>query len=395
MHTIQEQEARYMINTYNRRPEKNLLLVRGQGCLVWDEAGREYLDFVGGLAVNVVGHCHPAVVRAVQEQAAALIHTSNLYYTGPQVELARVLVERSCVDRVFFANSGAEANEAAIKLARKYGRGRYKIIAAHRSFHGRTLAALSATGQPKYRQGFEPLVAGFNFAQFNDLASFERLMDQETAAILVEPVQGEGGVYAAEGSFLSGLRELCDRYQALLIFDEVQCGLGRTGKLWAYERWGAQPDIITAAKGLGGGLPIGVMLARERAAAAFQPGDHASTFGGNPVACAAARAVLDILLEPSFLEQVNEKALFWKEELARLAAAYPALIKESRGAGFITALELAAPLAQQVQSRCQEKGLLLNAIGDHILRFLPPLVVTREQLEIGRKIIDQVFSDLG
>lgn len=391
---LQEQEARYIINTYNRQPGKTLLIERGEGALVWDDTGRQYLDFVGGIAVNVLGHCHPAVVKAIKEQAARLLHASNLYYTGPQIELARLLVENSCAGRVFFANSGAEANEAAIKLARKYGRGRYKMVAAYRSFHGRTLGALSATGQQKYHKGFEPLVEGFSFAHFNDLASFAGLIDEQTAAVMIEPVQGEGGVYVAEAAFLRGLRDLCDRYGALLIFDEVQCGMGRTGKLWAYEHWGVEPDIITAAKGLGGGLPIGAMMAREEVAAAFQPGDHASTFGGNPVACAAARAVLETLLEPSFKAEVVARAQIWNEKLERLAAAHPDLIAEKRGMGFMNGLELKEPLAQEAQRRCQELGLIVNAAGERVIRLLPPLIATEQQLDQAAEILDQVCRAL-
>ena len=391
---LQEQEARYIINTYNRQPGKTLLIERGEGALVWDDTGRQYLDFVGGIAVNVLGHCHPAVVKAIKEQAARLLHASNLYYTGPQIELARLLVENSCAGRVFFANSGAEANEAAIKLARKYGRGRYKMVAAYRSFHGRTLGALSATGQQKYHKGFEPLVEGFSFAHFNDLASFAGLIDEQTAAVMIEPVQGEGGVYVAEAAFLRGLRDLCDRYGALLIFDEVQCGMGRTGKLWAYEHWGVEPDIITAAKGLGGGLPIGAMMAREEVAAAFQPGDHASTFGGHPVACAAARAVLETLLEPSYTAEVAAWAQIWNEKLERLAAAHPDLIAEKRGMGFMNGLELKEPLAQEAQRRCQELGLTVNAAGERVIRLLPPLIATEQQLDQAAEILDQVCRAL-
>jgi acetylornithine/N-succinyldiaminopimelate aminotransferase len=392
--TIQEQEAKYIIDTYNRRPEKNLLLARGEGALVWDEAGREYLDFVGGLAVNVLGHCHPAVVEAICDQAARLIHTSNLYYTVPQVELARLLVEHSPAGRVFFANSGAEANEAAVKLARKADPRRYKIVTAHRSFHGRTLAMITATGQPKYRQGFEPLPEGFAYADFNDAASFRDAVDDTTAAIMIEPVQGEGGVHVAGGAFLRELRELCDEAGILLIFDEVQCGMGRTGKLWAFEHWGAAPDILTAAKGLGGGLPIGVMLATAKAAAAFKPGDHASTFGGNPVACRAALAVLGVLLAEPFLAEVAEKGRFWAEGLHGLVKAFPGLAGEVRGLGLISALELKSPLAGVVQAACQAGGLLVNAIGDTTLRFLPPLVVTEAQLEKGLAILRQSFAEL-
>jgi predicted acetylornithine/succinylornithine family transaminase len=393
MTSVEELEAKYMINTYNRQQDRTPVLVRGVGCRVWDDRGREYLDFVGGLAVNLLGHCHPRVVEAIRRQAGELLHASNLYYTRPQAELAQVLVEHSAAGRAFFANSGAEANEAAIKLARKYHHPRrYKIITAQRSFHGRTLATVTATGQPKYQQGFAPLPEGFLHACFNDLASFEQLVDGETAAIMIEPVQGEGGVHVAAPSFIRGLRELCDRSGALLIFDEVQCGLGRTGKLWAYEHWGVSPDILTAAKGLGGGLPIGAMLARSEVAAAFKPGDHASTFGGNPVASQAALAVLEVLLEDSFLEEVRQKGGLFMAGLQRLASLFPALVKEARGLGFMAALELHEPLAGAVQQRCQDRGLLVNAIGDHILRFLPPLIAGEAELEQALAILEEVLS---
>lgn len=398
MSSIQEQEGSYIINTYNRQTGVNLLLVKGEGALVWDEQGRRYLDLLSGLAVNAVGHCHPQVVKAIQEQAAELIHTSNLYYTAPQVELARMLVEHSFAGRVFFANSGAEANEAAIKLTRKYaglryGPGRFYIITAERSFHGRTLATVTATGQQKYHRGFEPLVEGFRYATFNDLDSFTRLVDKQSAGIMIEPVQGEGGVYPSDERFIRGLRELCDREGLLLIFDEVQCGMGRTGRLWAYENYGVEPDIITVAKGLGGGLPIGAMLAREGVESAFKPGDHASTFGGNPVVCRAAMAVLNILLEEPFLKQVREKGELFKGGLLRLAEKYPGLIREVRGLGLMLALELAAPLASPVQRCCQERGMLINAIGENIIRFLPPLVITAEQLEQALRGLEQVLKE--
>ena len=395
MAAVEELEARYIMNTYNRQEDRTLVLVKGAGSRVWDNKGKDYLDFVGGLAVNILGHCHPDVVAAICFQAGELIHASNLYYTRPQAELARVLVEHSAGDRGFFANSGAEVNEAAIKLARKfhYPR-RYKIITARRSFHGRTLATVAATGQQKYQQGFAPLPDGFSYARFNDLASFEELVDGETAAIMIEPVQGEGGIHVAAPDFIRGLRELCDRTGLLLIFDEVQCGLGRTGRLWAYENWGAAPDIFTTAKGLGGGLPIGAMLARSGVAEVFKPGDHASTFGGNPVACRAALAVLELLLKDSFLEQVRNKGSLFMAGLRRQVTLFPGLVREARGLGLMAALELREPLAGAAQQRCQERGLLVNAIGDNILRFLPPLIALEEELEQALAILEQVLSGL-
>ena len=395
MMSVEELDARYIINTYGRTKERTLFLERGEGAYVWDDQGKRYLDLVGGLAVNLLGHCHPAVVEAVCNQARELIHVSNLYYTRPQAELARVLVENSAGERAFFANSGAEANEAALKLARKYHHpGRYKVITAVNSFHGRTLATVTATGQEKYHQGFEPLPAGFSYGRFNDLASFEELVDGETAAIMIEPVQGEGGIYVAEEAFIRGLRELCDREGLLLIFDEVQCGLGRTGKLWAYEHWGVKPDLLTTAKGLGGGMPIGVMLAGAKVAETFQPGNHASTFGGNPVACRAALAVLEIILQENFLDEVQEKSALFMNGLEKLASSFSGRVKETRGLGMMAALELAVPLAVPAQRGCQEKGLLVNAIGERILRFLPPLNVTGEELEQALAILEEVLAGL-
>ncbi len=395
MTAVEQLEARYIMNTYNRQEDCTLFLVKGEGCRVWDNKGKDYLDFVGGLAVNLLGHCHPDVVAAICSQAGELIHASNLYYTRPQAELARILVEHSAGDQVFFANSGAEANEAAIKLARKYHHpGRHKIITARHSFHGRTLATVTATGQRKYQRGFAPLPDGFSYALFNDLASFEQLVDRETAAIMIEPVQGEGGIHVAAPAFIRGLRELCDRTGMLLIFDEVQCGLGRTGRLWAYEHYGAAPDIFTTAKGLGGGMPIGAMLARSGVAEVFKPGDHASTFGGNPVACRAALAVLNILLKESFLEQVHEKGRFFMAGLRRLGSSFPDLVGEVRGLGLMAALELREPLAGPAQQSCQEKGLLVNAIGDKILRFLPPLIAAEAELDQALAILEQVLAGL-
>ena len=395
MTAVEQLEARYIMNTYNRQEDCTLFLVKGEGCLVWDNKGKDYLDFVGGLAVNLLGHCHPDVVAAICSQAGELIHASNLYYTRPQAELARILVEHSAGDQVFFANSGAEANEAAIKLARKFHHpGRHKIITARHSFHGRTLATVTATGQRKYQRGFAPLPDGFSYALFNDLASFEQLVDRETAAIMIEPVQGEGGIHVAAPAFIRGLRELCDRTGMLLIFDEVQCGLGRTGRLWAYEHYGVAPDIFTTAKGLGGGMPIGAMLARSGVAEVFKPGDHASTFGGNPVACRAALAVLNILLKESFLEQVHDKGRFFMAGLCRLVSSFPDLVGEVRGLGLMAALELREPLAGPAQQSCQEKGLLVNAIGDKILRFLPPLIAAEAELDQALAILEQVLAGL-
>ncbi|NLM46530.1 MAG: acetylornithine transaminase [Firmicutes bacterium] len=388
-----ELAANYIMNTYNRPPETTLYLTHGRGPYVFDEHGKRYLDFVSGLAVNSLGHCHPHVVEAICKQAEQLMHASNLYFTEPQARLAKRLVENSCADKVFFCNSGAEANEAAIKLARKYGKkyrhpDAHEIITATRSFHGRTLAAVTATGQPKYHQGFEPMVSGFRYAEFNNLTSFAGLVTEKTCAIMVEPVQGEGGVYPATAEFLQGLRNLCDKYGLLLIFDEVQCGMGRTGKLFAYEHYGVEPDVFTLAKALGGGLPIGVMAARDRAADIFVPGDHASTFGGNPVVCAAANAVLDLLTAEGFLENVARLGAYFCRRLLELKL--PGLV-EVRGLGLMIGAEFDGDAAR-VAGLCQEKGLLVNCIGGKILRFLPPLIATPAEVDEALAILQEACA---
>jgi len=390
---IKTLEKKFIINTYNRKPESTVLIKRGEGVYVWDELGNRYLDFVSGLAVNSLGHCHPAVVEAVCRQAEKLLHTSNLYYTEPQVRLAEVLVRHSVADKVFFCNSGAEANEAAIKLARKYGKqkrgaGTHEIITAERSFHGRTLAAVTATGQPKYHQGFEPMVSGFRYGRFNDLESFAALVNERTCAILVEPLQGEGGVYPADAEFLAGLRRLCDEHGLLLIFDEVQSGIGRTGRLFAYEHFAVEPDAFTLAKALGGGLPIGALCVRGEAADCFVPGDHASTFGGNPVACAAALAVLDVVLGDGFLAHVEQMGDYLMTGLRQLRS--PA-VTGPRGLGLMVGLEVNGDGGALV-AYCQERGLLLNCIGGHVLRFLPPLIVEREHLDAAVTLLAQALQ---
>ena len=397
---LKNEEGKFIINTYNRQPDFTLLITRGKGTLVWDENGKAYLDFVGGLAVNALGHVHPSVIEAAWEQMNKVIHTSNLYYSEPQVKLARCLVENSPADRVFFCNSGAEANEAAIKLARKYsklylGSEKFEIITALNSFHGRTLATVTATGQEKFQKGFEPLPPGFRYARFNDLDSFRAQLNDSTCAIMVEPVQGEGGVHVAAADFIVGLRRLCDENGILLIFDEVQCGTGRTGKLLACEHYGVQPDIFTLAKALGGGFPIGAMLCREKVAAGFSPGDHASTFGGNPVACAAALAVMQEILQEGFLDNVIIKGNYFQDKLRLLKEKFSGVIVEIRGKGLIIGMELKEK-GSAVQRSCQEKGLLVNCIGDRVLRFLPPLNVSRDELdealEVLSKSLEEVFS---
>jgi len=392
---ILELSDRYVMNTYGRLP---LAPVKGAGVRLWDADGKEYLDFVAGIAVCALGHCHPAVAEAVAEQARRLMHVSNLYYIESQARLAQLLVENSCGDRVFFCNSGAEANEAAIKLARKYaklhcGPEKYEIITALKSFHGRTLATITATGQPKYQKGFEPLPPGFKYVPFNDLAALEAAVGPHTCAVMLEPVQGEGGVHPAQSDYLKGVADLCRRHGLLLIFDEVQCGLGRTGRLFAYQHYGVEPDLFTLAKALGNGFPIGAMIAKEKVAAAFSPGDHASTFGGNPLACTAALATLEYMLKNGVVENAARVGAYLKERLVELAGRFP-FIREVRGLGLLLGLELTIEGAPIV-SRCRERGLLINCVDDRILRFLPPLIIGTEEVDQAAGILKEVFREVA
>ena len=390
---VPEDEGKYIMNTYGRQVGKTPYLVRGSGTRVYDDEGKEYLDFVGGLAVNALGHCHPAVVQAAKNQLDKLIHTSNLYYTEPQVELARSLVDNTGAAKAFFCNSGAEANEAAIKIARKYAKAkgnveRYEIITATDSFHGRTMATLTATGQEKFHKGYEPLLPGFRYGVFNDLESFLAQAGENTCAVMIEPVQGEGGVHVATQDFIHGLRRLCDEQGLLLIFDEVQCGLGRTGNLLAADYFGVQADIFTLAKALGGGLPIGAMLCTENVASTFSPGDHASTFGGNPVVCAAALAVLNEILKKDFLSEVERRGNYLREGLLALQGRFPGLVKDVRGLGLILGMELTGD-GLAVQRNCAEAGLLINCIAGRILRFLPPLNVNQTDIDTALAILEE------
>jgi len=381
-----------VMNTYGRLP---MALVKGEGCRVWDADGNSYLDFVGGLAVNSLGHCHPRVVEAIREQAGKLIHCSNLYWIEPQVELARLLTGHSCFHQVFFGNSGAEANEGAIKLARKYakmkfGDERFEIITMSKSFHGRTLATLTATGQDKYHRGFAPLPAGFRYAPFNDLNALEGMIAKETCAIMVEPVQGEGGVNLAAPEYLAGIKKLCEERGLLLIFDEIQCGLGRVGKLFAYEQFGVEPDIMTLAKALAGGFPIGALLAKGEVAAAFQPGDHAATFGGNPLACAAGVAALSTLIEEKLPEKAEVTGAYFRSRLQDLAHKF-GFIREVRGLGLMIGVDLDIE-AKPVVDACLKRGLLINAVGGSTLRFLPPLVVTTAEVDEAVQVMEGAFA---
>ncbi len=390
-----ERSNQVFIATYSRFPS---VLVKGQGCVLEDADGRKYLDFLAGIAVCSLGHCHPEVTRAICEQASRLVHVSNLFHTQPQTELAELLVAHSFADRVFFGNSGAEANEAAIKLARKYsGEGRFEIISLAGSFHGRTLATVAATGQPKFHHGFEPLPAGFLHAEFGDIAGLEKLVSPRSCAILCEPLQGESGVRPLAKEYLATIRRLCDEKGLLLIFDEVQTGIGRTGTLFAYEQLGVVPDILTSAKALANGLPIGAMLTTEKIGASFTAGSHASTFGGNPVSAAAAVATMKIMLAEGFLAGVRKKGDYLAEKLTGLAAKYPKFASGQRGLGLIQGLILTQAGIEQGQAIVQrlfERGVLINFAGNAVLRFIPPLVVSLDEIDHLIRELDRVLSEL-
>jgi len=382
---------KYIMETYGRYP---VTLVRGEGCRVWDSESREYVDFLSGLAVNGLGHCHPAVVEAIREQAGQLLHVSNLYHIAPQAELAKLLVTHSFADKVFFANSGAEANEAAIKLARKVAKDkgdkdRYEIVSMIQSFHGRTLATVTATGQKKFHQGFEPLVPGFHYVPFNDITAAEAVVTEKTCAVLVEPVQGEGGVHIAEEGYLQALKELCRDRGALLIYDEVQCGMGRTGRLFAYEHFKTAPDIMTLAKALGGGVPIGAMLATDEVAKSFVPGTHASTFGGNPLSCAAGVAVMKTLLSPGFLDDVNARSRYFLKTLQDLKMRHP-VIREIRILGLMVGVELEED-GVAIARACLDRGFLINCTMGNVLRFLPPLIISDEEIDALVAVLDEIL----
>ena len=384
------------IGTYSRFPAT---MVRGSGCRLWDADGREYLDFLAGIAVCSLGHCHPRVTEAVARQAAELVHVSNLFHTKPQIELAELLVAHSFADRVFMANSGAEANEAAIKLARIHsGEGRYEVISLLGSFHGRTLATVAATGQKRFHQGFEPLPAGFVHAEFGDPAAIERLITPRTCAVLCEPLQGESGVRPLETEYLRAIRRLCDQHGLLLIFDEVQTGLGRTGSLFAHEQTGVTPDIMTLAKALGNGLPIGAMLTTDRIASSLVVGSHASTFGGNPVAAAAGVEVMRQLLADGFLASVREKSRYFVARLQEVATRFPDLATGVRGRGLLLGLVLTDKGIGQgatIVRQLFDRGVLINFAGNTVLRFVPPLVVTTDEIDTLIDRLSEVLATLA
>ncbi len=385
----------YVLRNYNRSA---ITLARGEGCRVWDDAGKRYLDFASGIAVNAVGHCHPRWVKAVTGQAATLVHVSNLFRNPLQGELAKRLVAHAGPGRVFFCNSGAEANEGLLKLARLHGirksgeEGKcIEVLCAKNAFHGRTFGGMSATPQEKIQKGFRPLVPGFAFGEMNNLASFAELIDDQTAAIFIETVQGEGGIHVATTEFLLGLRELCDRHNLLLILDEVQCGIGRSGKFFAFDHAGARPDAIGMAKGLGGGFPIGAIWIGEGAADLFQPGMHGTTFGGTPLASAAALATLDIIRDEGLCEHVARASVKWHAALRALADEFPAQVTGLRGLGFMVGLQLTGDPVPYVAA-LREAGLLAPLAGGNVIRLLPPLVASEAELAESVEILRKVFA---
>ena len=385
-------DKQYVLHTYNRAP---IVLQRGKGVRVYDTQGIAYLDFVSGIAVNALGYGDPDLLKAIAEQLVRLVHVSNLYYTIPQTQLAKMLVEGSFADKVFFCNSGTESVEAALKFARKWAKttqapNKTDVLAFSGAFHGRTMGSLAITPRPHYQDPFRPLMPGAKIADFNDLASAEELLDDKTCACIVEPVQGEGGVIPADQAFLQGLRQLCDRNRTLLIFDEVQCGLGRTGTLWAHEPCGVTPDLMTLAKPLGGGLPLGATLLTQAVADTIEPGDHASTFGANPVACAAGQVVFSKVSAPEFLEHIRQAGSYLGERLQELQDKYDTIVKV-RGRGLIWGLATEIDVAPLIET-CRDNGLLTLNAGPKVLRLLPPLIAEEPDLDEAVAILDKAFD---
>ena len=378
--------------TFKRLP---LNLVRGQGARVWDDNGREYLDFVGGIAVNILGHCHPVVVAALREQAETLIHTSNLFYTVPQLRLAQLLIENSCLDQVFFSNSGAEANEGAIKLARKYGKlylnGAYEVITTINSFHGRTLAMVAATGQGKFQAPYIPLPGGFVNVEYDNIEAIKQATTDKTCAVMLEPIQGEGGVNVPSDDYFKEVRAWCDEKGLLLILDEIQTGVGRTGTLFAYEQAGIEPDIMTLAKGLGSGVAIGAILAKERASV-FAPGDHGSTFGGNPLASAGGYAALKFIIENNVPGNARDVGQHLLARLESLRSRFDFIV-EVRGRGLLVAVQFDSDIADRIVMACLESGLLLNRVKPNALRFMPPLIVNQKEVDEAVDILERVLGE--
>ncbi|MBL7119319.1 MAG: aspartate aminotransferase family protein [Dehalococcoidia bacterium] len=390
----QELEQKYYLQTVKRLP---VTLVRGQGVKVWDDAGKEYLDFMAGWAVNSLGHCHPVVAQALAEQANTLIHTSNQFYTVPQIRLAELLVQNSCLDKVFLCNSGTEANEGAIKLARKYGKlylkGAFEVITTLDSFHGRTLAMVAATGQQKFQQPYIPVPGGFVNVQYDSIKAIEKATTSQTCAIMIEAIQGEGGVNVPSEDYLKKVRAWCDQKGMLLILDEVQTGIGRTGTLFAYEQFGVEPDIMTLAKGLGSGVPIGAILAKNESAV-FEPGDHGSTFGGNALASAAAYATLKFIIDNDVAGNVQRVGQYLTGRLEELKAKFDFIV-EVRGRGLLKAMEFNNEIADSLVMACLEKGLLVNCVKPNALRFMPPLIIGEQEVDQAKGILEEVLAGFG
>ena len=393
MSNWQELEHQYFMNTVERVP---VTLVRGQGARVWDEDGREYLDFVGGWAVNSLGHCHPVVVDALAEQAHTLIQASNQFYTIPQIRLAELLIQNSCLDKVFFCNSGAEANEGAVKLARRYGKlhlnGAYEVITTMDSFHGRTLAMVAATGQSKFQQPYVPLPASFINVEYNNIEAIKAATTSQTCAVMLEPVQGEGGVNLPDNNYLTAVRAWCDQTGILLILDEIQTGLGRTGTLFAYEQYGVEPDIMTLAKGLASGVPIGAFLAKERVSV-FTPGEHGSTFGGNPLTCAAGYATLKFIIDNDIAGNAKKVGQYLVAGLEGLRQKFQ-FITDVRGCGLLIAIEFSSDIAQSAVMACLDRGLLVNRVKPNAVRFMPPLIIGNEEVDEALGILDKALSSI-
>ena len=394
MSNWQELEHQYFMHTFDRIP---VTLVRGEGARVWDEDGREYLDFVGGWAVNSLGHCHPVVVDAVTEQAHKLIQASNQFYTIPQIRLAELLIQNSCLDKVFFGNSGVEANEGAVKLARRYGKhylnGAYQVITTMGSFHGRTLAMVAASGQAKFQLPYLPVPAGFINVEYNNTEAIKSATTTETCAVMLEPVQGEGGVNLPDDDYLTAVRAWCDQMGILLILDEIQTGIGRTGTLFAYEQYGIEPDIMTLAKGLASGIPIGAILAKDRASV-FTPGEHGSTFGGNPLACAAGYATLKFIIDSHIAGNAKEVGQYLTAGLKNLKQKFQ-FITEVRGRGLLVAVEFNSDIAQSLVMACLDRGLLVNRLKPNALRFMPPLIIGNDEVDEALDILEQALSSIA
>lgn len=394
LNEIIQMDKTYYMNTFGSRTP--VCFQYGKGMNLWDTEGKKYYDFLAGVAVTALGHSHPKLVEAIKEQAEKFIHCTSLYYIEPQAKLAKILVENSCADKIFFANSGAEANEGAIKLAKIhfYKKGmpeKYEVITLINSFHGRTLTTVAATGQKKYQKPYQPLTPGFKSIPINDLEALKQAITDSTCAIMLEPIQGESGVNPVYENYIKNVRKLCDEKGLLLIFDEIQTGLGRTGKLFAYQHFGVEPDIFTLAKALGGGFPIGALCAKAEVAQAFEPGDHGSTFGGNPLGCAAGLAVMDVLLNGGLLENAEAMGNYFMEKLKALAGMH-GTIAEVRGRGLMIGIQLTCDKAKEIKDQCFEKGYLIGNVGSNILRLLPPLIITKQDIDGMIEVLDEIMS---